>query len=75
MVSAVGFVLIGVTRLLRGYPLEEAALYSALWAAIASVMFVGARIYDLRRGRRCQMCGESPESTGASATLTRREGR
>ena len=56
-------VLLGVA-LLRSRPPAQAAAESALWAGIATSIFIATRVYRARQGQHCELCGDTPE-TGA----------
>jgi hypothetical protein len=61
------FAILLTVALLRERTLARAVSESALWAGIATAVFVATRIYHLRRGRHCELCGDAPETqTGAA---------
>lgn len=55
------FVILLATYLLRGRGPRDAALESGLWAAVSTAVFFAARLYHARRGRHCELCGDTPE--------------
>jgi len=63
VVTALVFAVLMVAELLKGHDLEAAITFSALWSVIASAIFTGARIYRVRKGQYCAICGDAP-STG-----------
>jgi hypothetical protein len=56
------FVILLAVALLRDRAMARAVSESALWAGIATAVFIASRIYHLRRGRHCELCGDSPDT-------------
>lgn len=61
LVYLVALVAIGAAQWLRGRSIEVAMEHALVWAAISSVVFVSARLYQARRGQHCALCGDTPE--------------
>ena len=56
LVAAVLF----VVRLLKGEGVAEAVAFSATWALLTTAVFIGARLYQSRRGQHCALCQDTP---------------
>lgn len=55
--------IIAGAQMLKGHTLGYAVFQGTLWAAIASTVFTGARIYQSRRGQHCAICRDTPETS------------
>ncbi|MCW5558766.1 MAG: hypothetical protein KIT22_13175 [Verrucomicrobiae bacterium] len=55
------FVILLITRLLRGRTLAEAAVYSAIWSAVSTGIFLATQFYRSRKGQHCELCRDTPE--------------
>ncbi|ACB76338.1 hypothetical protein [Opitutus terrae] len=71
-VFTAGFVLLFVVGLMKGRSLRQVTLESALWSAIATSLFIATRLYHLSKGRRCELCQDTPPESGDSSATTRR---
>ena len=60
---ASALVIIAGVQMLKGRTLGYSVTQGLLWAAIASTIFTGARIYQSRRGRHCAICRDTPETS------------
>lgn len=65
LVFGIAFSAIASAHLLRGHELVFLLTESAVWAMISANIFVGARIYHARKGRRCALCNDIPEARDA----------
>ena len=63
LVFASALVIIAGVQMLKGRTLGYSVTRGLLWAAIASTIFTGARIYQSRRGRHCAICRDTPETS------------
>jgi hypothetical protein len=55
--------------------LGRAASESALWATVASLIFIVTRIYRSRKGQHCELCGDTPGGQQSGACEVRKPGR
>jgi hypothetical protein len=62
VVFASTLVIITGAQMLKGHTLGYSVTQGLIWAAIASTIFTGARIYQSRRGQHCAICGDTPEA-------------
>jgi hypothetical protein len=60
LVFAIAFVVIAGAHLLRGRSFESSLVEAVIWSAISAGIFVGARIYQSRKGVHCAMCNDIP---------------
>lgn len=58
------FLILFAVYLARGQPASAAAKDSALWSALATIIFLVTRIYRSRKGEHCKLCGDTPETAG-----------
>ncbi|MBX7221965.1 MAG: hypothetical protein K1Y36_18580 [Blastocatellia bacterium] len=58
------FAIIAVAQFLKGHELAAAVEQGFLWAPITAAIFIGARIYQSRRGLHCAICRDTPEMQG-----------
>lgn len=56
MIGAVLF----VVSLLKGRGFLGSAEFGAGWAAVCTAVFIGARLYQSRRGQHCELCQDIP---------------
>jgi hypothetical protein len=56
IIFAVAFIVIAGAHLLRGRPLEYAALHGLIWSVISALVFVAAQIHKDRKLQRCAVC-------------------
>ena len=61
------FAVLLVVGLLKGRAVATAAAKSALWAGIATTIFIATRIYYSRKGRYCALCGDTPQTPQGEA--------
>jgi len=54
------FVVLMAVELLKAHDIETALAFSALWSVIAGAVFTGARVYRVRKGQYCAICGDTP---------------
>lgn len=60
-VYAMAFVVIGASQwLLRGRTPADAATQAAIWALVATTLFVATRLHHSSRGRHCVLCRDTP---------------
>lgn len=69
LVWTAAFVLIAGAQALKGHDLAYALTQGLLWATISAGIFVGARLYQARRGRHCAICRDTPEMQGGPGGL------
>jgi hypothetical protein len=62
LVFASALTIIAGAQVLKGHTLGYSVTQGLLWAAIASTIFTGARIYQSRRGQHCAICRDTPEA-------------
>lgn len=55
------FAVIAIVQWIKGASIADAAVHAALWSFVASVVFVGARLYQSSRGDRCAICNDVPD--------------
>lgn len=58
-----GFAFLGIFggQLLIGRGGEQALTQALVWAPITAAVFTATRLYHIRRGRRCELCGDMPD--------------
>lgn len=63
-----GFAFLGILggQLLIGRGGEQALTQALVWAPITAAVFVATRLYHIRRGRRCELCNDMPDSSPES---------
>jgi hypothetical protein len=62
LVFASALAIITGAQVLKGHTLGYSVTEGLLWAAVASTIFTGARIYQSRRGQHCAICRDTPET-------------
>lgn len=55
-----GFAILFAVGLLKGRPVSQVVVESLIWSAIAAALFIATRLYHLSKGRRCELCQDSP---------------
>ena len=68
------FLVLLVVGLLRGRDLARAAGESALWAGIATVIFIVTRFYRSRQGQHCELCSDTRETQRGEACELKERG-
>ena len=63
LVFALALVIIAGAQMLKGHALRYSLTQGLLWAAIASTIFTGARIFQSRRGQHCAICRDTRETS------------
>ena len=53
-----------VVGVLKGQAASASAAYSAVWASVSTAVFIGARLYQSRRGQHCALCQDTPVTFG-----------
>ena len=64
LVWTVAFILIAGAQALKGHDLAYALTQGLLWGTISTGVFIGARLYQSRRGQHCAICQDTPEMRG-----------
>jgi hypothetical protein len=64
LVWTAAFALIAGAQALKGHDLVYALPQGLLWATISAGIFIGARLYQSRRGQHCAICRDTPEMRG-----------
>jgi hypothetical protein len=54
------FVVIAGAQVLRGRALEASIIHGLIWSVVSASIFVGARIYQSRKGQHCAICNDIP---------------
>ena len=60
VVFAGTFIVLFLVSLARGRGWQQAGTESAIWAGIATAIFIATRVYRLRKGQHCELCGDPP---------------
>jgi hypothetical protein len=66
LVLVIAFVVIAGAQLLRGRTFDSSILEGLIWSVVSASIFVGARLYQSRKGVYCAICNDmpvKPEST------------
>ena len=74
-VYAGAFLVLLAVGLLRERGLARAAGESALWAGIATAIFIATRVYRSRQGQHCELCGDTPATQRGEACELKDRGR
>jgi len=53
-------------QLLIGRGGQQAMGQALFWAPITASVFIATRLYHIRRGRRCELCNDMPDSSPES---------
>jgi hypothetical protein len=69
------FVVLLAISVLRERALERLVGESALWAGISTAIFIATRVYRLRKGQHCELCGDTPELREGGAASSNKEER
>jgi hypothetical protein len=62
LVFASALAIIAGAQMLKGHTMGYSVTQGLFWAAIASIIFTGARIYQSRKGQHCAICRDTPET-------------
>ncbi len=60
-VSCLAFGGIALGQLLQRHSASDAFAHAALWAPLSALVFTVARLYQSRKGQRCDICQDTPE--------------
>ena len=52
---------IAVAQVVQGHALADSIAHGLLWALLSTSVFIGARIFQSRRGQHCALCRDTPE--------------
>jgi len=69
------FVVLLAISVWRERALEQSVGESALWAGISTAIFIATRVYRLRKGQYCELCGDTPEMREGEAYASDKEER
>jgi hypothetical protein len=61
LVWTVALLVIAGAQVLKGHTFADSATQGLLWATISAGVFVGARLYQSRKGQHCAICKDTPE--------------
>lgn len=61
LVLCLAYGVIAIGQLLQRHAMWDAFTHAAILAPIAASVFTGARLYQSRRGHRCNICRDTPE--------------
>ena len=62
VVFAAAFAVIAAAQLLQGHAAGHACREAFVWAAIATSVFLAARMHQSRKRRHCALCRDTPET-------------
>ncbi len=65
------FLVLMLVEILKGHGVGNAVYFALLWAFVSTLVFALVRLYYLRRGQHCELCGDTPESQGADRSPPR----
>ena len=60
------FLILLLVELAKGHGADKALLFAFAWSLLSTSVFVLARLYQSRRGRHCELCGDTPELEDAN---------
>ena len=55
-------VLLFIVQLFKQNSIEDSILFAITWSFLSTVVFIGARIYQSRKGVECALCNDTPDS-------------
>jgi hypothetical protein len=71
VVLASAFIIIAGAHVLRGNALADVVVESLAWAIVSAGIFTAARVYRLRKGQYCAVCGDAPPIVPPDADVRR----
>jgi hypothetical protein len=64
LVFVIAFIAIAGAHVLRGRSFESSIVEALVWAVISATIFIGARMYQSRKGVPCAICNDIPVEPG-----------
>jgi hypothetical protein len=55
------FVIIAAAQVIKGHDYYYAVMQGGIWGIITAAVFIGARLYQSRKGQHCAICKDTPE--------------
>lgn len=56
------FFLLFIVELLKQHSIENSILFAGTWSFFTTLVFIGSRIYQSRKGVECALCNDTPDS-------------
>lgn len=56
------FVLLFIVQLLKQHSIEDSVVFAIIWSCLATLVFIGSRVYQSRKGIECDLCNDMPDS-------------
>ncbi len=57
-VAASGFLILLIAERIKGHGWREALVFSAIWAAMSTAIFIGTMLYYARTQKDCPICND-----------------
>jgi uncharacterized membrane protein (UPF0136 family) len=57
-VFGVVLVLLFVVQLLKQHSIEDSVLFAVTWSFLTTLVFIGSRLYQSRKGIECAICND-----------------
>jgi len=55
-------VLLFIVELLKQHSIEESIIFAVTWSFLATMVFIGSRVYQSRKGVECALCNDTSDS-------------
>jgi hypothetical protein len=55
-------VLLFIVQLLKQHSIEDSVLFAVTWSFLTTLVFIGSRLYQSRKGIECAICNDIPDS-------------
>jgi hypothetical protein len=59
-VFSIVFVLLFIVQLFKQQSIEDSVLFAITWSFLATLVFIGSRLYQSRKGIECALCDDMP---------------
>ncbi|WJG10943.1 hypothetical protein [Aliiglaciecola sp. LCG003] len=53
-------VILFIVQLLKQHSVEDAIIFALTWSGVATLVFIGSRVYQSRKGAECALCNDTP---------------
>jgi len=55
-------ILLFIVQLLKQHSIQDSILFAVTWSFLTTLVFIGSRIYQSRKGVECALCNDTPNS-------------
>jgi hypothetical protein len=73
-VFTIVFILLFIPELLKQHSIEDSVLFAVTWSFLGTLVFIGSRLYQSRKGMECALCNDIPDPDDGTPNKQNKKG-